>query len=224
MPASRPNFPGESQSRRLGTGGGHGSNERLLRTQLVIATLLGFTILAVLLYLLRKPTGTEHDGHDAAVDPSASAAPPAPAIVRTKIEPAKKPVPKVTLGAVQHVKCGASPKLSAPEANLCDALPFFEQGLTKAVTDTADCAPKSKEGGTINFVLAVDFRTHDVRFYPGRSGSWRGKQAKAATECVKRALTLPAWDTISHQYRHYVIAVLATYPPEDAESGLPNFR
>jgi hypothetical protein len=223
MPASRPTFPSDSPQRRLGTGGGPGGNERLLRAQLVIATLLGFTILAVLLYLWRRPSGTEH-AQEAVASASASAAPPVPAIVRTKIDPPKKVVPRVTLGPVQHVQCGASAKLTSGESSLCDSLTFVEQGLPKAITDSVDCAPKGKEEGTISYVVAVDFRTHDLRVYPGRSGSWRGKQAKAATECVKRALGVPPWATMTHQYRHYLIAMLATYPPADAESGMPNFK
>lgn len=225
MPASRPSFPTEPQSRRLGTGGGPGGGERLLCTQLVIALVLGFTILAVLLYLMRRPSGTEHDGHDAMAEPSASALAPPPSIVRTKVEPPKKPVERVKVGAVQRLRCGASAKLSGGEGSLCDSLPFFEQALTKAVTDSVDCAPKGKEEGSINYVLVVDFRAHALRLYPGRSGSWKGKQAKAAAECVKRALPAPTWDTLTHQYRHYMLAVLATYPAlGPSGDGLPTFQ
>ena len=56
MPASRPSFSNEQRPRRLGTGGTPGGGTRLLRTQLAIAFVLGTTILAVLLYLMRKPS------------------------------------------------------------------------------------------------------------------------------------------------------------------------
>jgi hypothetical protein len=224
MPASRPSFPSDPQSRRLGTGGGPSGGERLLRAQLVIALVLGFTILAVILYLWRRPSGTEHAAHDPA-EPSASAAAPPPPIVRTKVEAPKKPPPRVKVSAVQHLLCGASAKLSGGESSLCDSLPFFEQGLEKAITDTAaDCVPKAKEEGTINFVLIVDFRNHEVRVYPGRSGSWKGKAAKKAAECVKHALSAPTWDTLAHQYRYYRLSMLATYPADVTEEGLPTFQ
>jgi hypothetical protein len=225
MPASRPTFPSEPHPRRLGTGGGPGGGERLLRTQLVIALILGFTILAVLLYLWRRPSGTEHAAQANGADPSASAAAAkTPVILRTKVEPPpKKPFERVKVGAVQHLKCGASPRPSG-EGSLCDSLPFFEQALTKAITDTADCAPKGKEEGSINYVLVVDFHAHDVRLYPGRSGTWRGKQAKTAAECVKRAIPAPVWDTVTHQYRYYKFAALATYASPPAEEALPNFQ
>ena len=225
MPASRPSFSNEQRPRRLGTGGTPGGGVRLLRTQLAIAFVLGTTILAVLLYLMRRPSAVDRDARDTPAEASASAAPVAPAIVRTPVTPKEKPpVPRVKIGAVQHVKCGASPKLFAGESSLCDSLPFFEQALTKAIDEKVDCAPKAKEEGSINYVMIVDFRTHDVRVYPGRSGSWRGKQAKQAAECIKRALPAPTWDGLIHQYRYYTFAVLATYPKQAAEDGLPNFQ
>jgi hypothetical protein len=224
MPASRPSFPNDPHSRRLGVGGGPAGGERLLRAQLVIALVLGFTILGVILYLWRRPNGTEHKGLDAPGS-SASAAALLPPIVRTKVEPPKKVPPRVRVSAVQRLLCGASPKLSSGEASLCDSLPFFEQGLEKAITDTApDCVPRPSEEGTINFVLIVDFRTHEARVYPGRSGSWKGKQAKKAAECVKHALSAPAWDTLAHQYRYYRLAMLATYPVDTTAEGLPTFK
>lgn len=225
MPAPRPSFPSESRPRRLGTGGSPGG-ERLFKTQIFIAFVLGTTILAVLLYLWRRPSAVvERDPHDIIV-PSASAAPEAPAIVRTPVAPKEKaPVPRVKIGTVQHLKCGASPRALTGESSVCDALPFFEQALAKAIDEKVDCAPKGNAEGSINFVLTVDFRTHDVHVYPGRSGSWHGKQAKTATECVKKALPPPAWNGIIHQYRYYQLAVLATYPPrETADETLPNFQ
>jgi hypothetical protein len=224
MPASRPSFSSEPRPRRLGTGGSPGGGERLFRVQLVIAFILGTTILAVLLYLWRKPSPVERDAHDIIVAPSASVAPP-PSIVRTKVTPKETPPPpRVKIGAVQHLKCGSSPKNVTAESSLCDSVAFFEQALTKAIDEKADCAPKGKDEGSINYVMVVDFRTHDVRVYPGRSGSWRGKQAKGAAECVKRALPAPTWATLVHQYRYYMFAVLATYPAQVAQEGLPNFQ
>lgn len=224
MPASRPSFSSDPQSRRLGVGGGPGGGERLLRAQLVIATVLGFTILAVILYLWRKPSGTEHAAHEAA-SASASANAPLPPIVRTKVDAPKQPIPRVKVSAVQHLKCGASAKASGGEGSLCDSLPFFETSFEKAILDTApDCVPQPKEDGTINYVLVVDFKNRGVRVYPGQSGSWRGKQAKKAAECVKHALSAPAWETLTHQYRYYMLSILATYPAGSTAEGLPSFQ
>jgi hypothetical protein len=225
MPASRQSFPSESRPRRLGTGGSPGGGERLFRMQLVIAFILGTTILAVLLYLWRRPSAAPRDAHDAVSEPSASASALAPAIVHTPVAPKEKaPVPRVKIGAAQRLKCGASPRALVGESGVCDSLPYFEQALAKAIDEKVECAPKASDEGSINYVLSVDFRTHDVHLFAGRSGSWHGKQAKTATECVKKALPAPAWDTMIHQYRYYVVAMLATYPKQTAEDGLPNFQ
>jgi len=55
-----------------------------------------------------------------------------------------------------------------------------------------------------------------LHLFPGASGGWRGKQARRAISCVKRAFAAPDWTTIQHQYRFYTIAVLATYVPPNA--------
>ncbi len=221
MPAGRPTLPSEPRSRRLGVGGGPAGGDRVVQAQVVIAFVLVFTVLAVLLYLLRRPTAAPAVESPSPSASSSSAA-PAPVIVRTKIEPPKEAAAKVKLGAVQHVKCGASAKLTSTDS--CDALPFFEQALAAAINETVDCAPKQAGEGSINYVLTVDFRTHDLRVYPGRSGSLRGKLSKKASDCVLRALKQPTWDSLSHQYRYYVMAILATYPPQNGVEGLPDFK
>jgi hypothetical protein len=225
MPASRPSVPTESHPRRLGVGGAPSSGDRFARAQIVIATVFGFSILAVLLYLWRRPSGLEHAAHEEAVEPSASTSAGVPsAIVRTKVEAPQKPPVRVKVGTVQRLRCGSSPKNLASEPGLCDALPFFEQSIVKAVLENPDCAPKEKEEGTINYALSVDFRNREFKLYPGKSGSWRGPQAKKAAECVKRALSAPTWDTMGHQYRYYLIALLATYPAESNAAELPDFK
>jgi hypothetical protein len=191
----------------------------------VIAFILGTTILAVLLYLWRRPSAAPRDAHDAVTEPSSSASAQAPAIVHTPVAPKEKsPVPRVKIGTPQRLKCGASPRALVGESGVCDSLPPFEQALAKAIDEKVDCAPKGTDEGSINYVLTVDFRTHDIHLFPGRSGTWHGKQAKVATECVRKALQAPSWDTMIHQYRYYVVALLATYPKQTAEDGLPNFQ
>src|ERR1041385_2549568 len=163
MPASRPSLPNESHPRRLGVGAGSGGSDRFVRAQLIIAAVVGFSILAVILYLWRRPSGLEHALHDAPEPSASSSAEPAAAIVRTKVETPQKPPVRVKVGTVQRLRCGSTPKLLASEPGLCDALPFFEQSLTKAVLENPDCAPKGKEEGTINYALAIDFRSRDVK-------------------------------------------------------------
>src|ERR1051325_9474394 len=106
MPASRPSLPGDSHPRRLGVGGGSSGNDRFLRAQIIIATVFGISILAVLLYLLRRPSGAEHEARDDAAEPSASALAAAPsAIVRTSLEAPQKAPVRVKVGTVQRQRC-----------------------------------------------------------------------------------------------------------------------
>jgi hypothetical protein len=190
------------------------------------ALVLAFTILAVLLYLIRRPSAVAPDTSDAGRDGGAAdARADAATIVRTKIEPRKKkPVDPVAIGQPQKIKCSAGSNRRGNEGNLCDGLPFFEEALVKAIKLNVDCAPKTGAEGTLNYVLTVDFQYKRVTVFPGQSGLWKGPQARQATDCVKKSLPAPQWEAIPHQYRYYMIAVLATYPVPEPLEGLPKFE
>ena len=131
-----------------------------------------------------------------------------------------KPPERLRVAPVQHVRCGATAN-GGHEGNVCDSVPFFEEALSKAVRENPDCAPKANEQGTVNYVLTVDFKRKSMHLFPGASGQWRGKQARRAVNCVKRAFVSPDWSNTQHQYRFYTIAVLATYLPANAPPGAP---
>ncbi|MBI3203509.1 MAG: hypothetical protein HYZ29_18370 [Myxococcales bacterium] len=214
---SRPSLPSEPSLRRLGVGGSGGGGDRPLRAQLIVALVVGLVLLAVPLYLWRRPSGTENAPKDAggagdagtAASDAEAPAPGSPDAGQTN--------ERVKVGNVLRVKCGASAR-GGQEGSLCDRLPFFEEQLTRAIRDNVDCAPKAAKDGSINFVLTVDFRARKVHVFPGQSGSWRGPAARKAAACVKRALSAPDWAGLSHQHKYYSLAVLATYaaPPAAA--------
>lgn len=207
----RPSFPAPSEPslRRLGVGSSAGT-ERPLRAQLVVALVALLILIAVPLYLMRRPNGTENV---ASASASVSAAALASAFAEQARLNAAATDEDVKLGTVQKVQCGASPTAKGEEGPLCDELAFFEAALAKAIRENVVCAPKSPSGGTINFVLKIDFAKQTVGVFPGASGSWRGPQAKKATTCVKRSLPTVDWAAIQHRHRHYMIAIMATYPP-----------
>jgi hypothetical protein len=223
--SSIPSLSGEPRSRRLGVGSSAGI-ERPLRAQLVVAGVAGVILMAVPLYLMRRPSGA----------PAASSE---PAMVRSAPKPAAAPVPvdaglpappateRVRLAAALRVKCGSSAVNSKLEGGMCDALPALEKALGAAIKATADCAPKQKEEGSINFVMSVDFTARKLHVFPGASGSWKGPLARKATDCVNRALPLPDWGAVPHQYRYYWIAIMATYPSPTSLAvppGTPTFE
>jgi hypothetical protein len=95
--------------------------------------------------------------------------------------------------------------------------------LASSIREAIDCAPKTGDGGTLNYVLSIDFSKNKLHVFPGASGMWKGPQARRSTECVKQALSAPEWDKISHNYRYYEIALLTTYKPP-APTSMPLFE
>ncbi|HET7541888.1 MAG TPA: hypothetical protein VFK05_18565 [Polyangiaceae bacterium] len=222
-PPSRSTFQsssGDPSSRRLGVGSG--GRDRPLRAQIVVALVAVCILIAVPLYLLRRPGGKSATVASASASAALDAGkpPPPPGSAGAQITPLDggKPPERLRVGAVQHVRCGSTAN-GGHEGNLCDSVPFFEEALSKAVRENPDCAPKANEQGTVNYVLTVDFKRKSLHLFPGASGQWRGKQARRAVNCVKRAFTSPDWGSTQHQYRFYTIAVLATYLP--ANAGAP---
>lgn len=208
---TRPSFPAPSEPslRRLGVGNGTAA-DRPLRAQLVVALVALLILIAVPLYLWRRPTGTENV---AAPSASSSAAVLASVLaVQARLE-AGVADERVKLGAVQKVRCSQSPGAKGEEGPLCDQLPFFEDALAKAIRKNVTCAPHVDSGGTINYVLKIDFSKRTVGVFPGASGSWKGPQAKNAAKCVKRSLPAVSWEAIQHRHRFYMIAIMASYPP-----------
>ena len=210
--SSFPSAPSEPSLRRLGVGGSNGGGDRPLRAQLVVALVAVLILLAVPLYLWRRPSLQE-------ASPAASqsvAVLSASSLPGQLMADAKKPDDRVKLGPVQKVKCSAAARLAGQKGALCDSVPFFEQQLEKAILENVDCAPKTGKPGSVNFVLSVDFTNRRVNVFPGASGGWKGPQARRAAECVERSLPAPAWDKLQHQYRYYNIAIMANYQPPEA--------
>jgi hypothetical protein len=216
--SSFPSVPGEPRVRRLGVGSSGGA-DRPLRAQVVVALVCAAMLIAVPLYLWRKPS-TKTAAPVASTSASARAG-LSPVIKAPAAAASANPAPRLTLGAVQKVRCGASASASPHEAALCDGLPPFEEALKQAVIASEDCAPKPKVKGSINFVLTVDFTHKKLHVFPGASGEWHGKQARRATACVNGALKVSDWN-IPHQYRFYSIAILASYAgPPGTEPAAP---
>lgn len=221
-PPSRSSFPApnsdDPSSRRLGVGSS--ARDRPLRAQIVVALVAVCMLIAVPLYLLRRPGGKSGalSSASAALDAGKPPALLTDAGTAFPVLDAGKPLERVRVAAVQHVRCGSTAN-GGHEGNVCDSVPFFEEALSKSVKDNPDCSPKANEQGTLNYVLTVDFQRKALHLFPGASGQWRGKLARRGISCVKRAFAAPDWATLQHQYRFYTIAVLATYLPANAVPG-----
>ncbi len=218
MASSKPSFPAPSEPnlKRLGVGGG-GGGDRPIRAQLVVVVVGLLILVAVPLYVLRKPSIGDEE------QPASSGSVAAPALIRTQLD-AGKPETKVKLSTPQREKCSAAASREGNEGNLCDRLVVLEEAFARAIQSTTDCAPKTGKEGTINFVLTVNFNRKRLNVFPGASGQWKGPQAKAAAKCVLGAMPEVQWDSLPHRYRYYMITILAKYPAPDPLEVLPEFE
>jgi len=192
-----------SPVRYLGRGGG----ERPVRVQIIIALVAGMILVAVPLYLWRRPRPASIPSADAAVaDAGAPDSAAAPVFV------VDAGPPPVTLSPFTTVRCeNPGPGKTSPER--CDHVTFFEDGLARAIRENTACAPTGKKEIAVSFVLDMDFRAKKVNLYSGKSSTIKRDKTKGLIRCIKRAMPAPDWGTIPHQYVRYKINVMATYPP-----------
>ncbi len=209
-----PSAPSEPSIRRLGIRSST-HIDRPIRPQIVLSVLVALALLAIPLYLLRSPA--EDEPEDKAQAP-VGFAPLVPAGGEQKEEDER-----FSLGEVQRVTCSNAQGAPGKSGRLCDELPFFDKALKSAISDAIDCAPRTGQGGTLNYVLSIDFNQNQLHLFPGASGDWKGPQARRSTQCVKRALPAPEWDKIPHNFRFYQIAILVTYRPP-APTSTPLFE
>src|SRR5262245_55918288 len=204
FPSSPPSHP--SPYRYLGRGGG----ERPVRVQIIIALVAGLILVAVPLYLWRRPRPESIPSADAAVvDGGAPDGAAAAVMAIVDAGPAGLNISKFST-----IKCeNPGPGKTPPER--CDHVLFFEDALARAIRDNAACAPSAKTSVTVSIVMATDFRSKKLTLFAGKSSSLKREKVLPLLRCIKRALPAPDWGTIPHQYVRYKVNVVATYPPSD---------
>ncbi len=189
-----------------------------MRIQITVALIVALILIAVPVYLWRRPASAsaDHVGSTSSAAVSASRPPPDPekSILAAALDGGVE-TDEVKLGRVWIDSCRRSGMRNVP-ADQCDRQPFFEEALVKAVLDNTACAPKLSKGGSISYALKVDYRKKSVSLFAGKSGSVRRRTAEDAIACVERSLPQPSWNSLPHQHTRYIIAVLATYPPAGA--------
>ncbi len=197
-----------SPYRQLGSGG-----QQPVRVQMIIGLVVGLVLVAVPLYLWRRPEqaspeSIEAMATDAGIVPVGTSQPYVP-IVDAAV------APKVKLSPFETIKC-VDPGPGKTPPSRCDSIEYFEDALARAIEDNALCAPSTKTGATISFVLDFSFGRKKMRVYHGKSSTVPKKRTKGLFQCVNKAMpSSPDWASIPHQHSRYVVNVKATYPPSE---------
>ncbi|MCC6521639.1 MAG: hypothetical protein IT373_03160 [Polyangiaceae bacterium] len=196
--------------RHLGSGG-----QQPVRLQLIIALVAGLVLVAVPLYLWRRPGASEPLGSDdAGVADAGAALVVDGAVPYVPLVDASAATPGVKLSEFKRLSCqDPGPGKTPPER--CDHITFFEDALARAIRENSLCAPSSKQEFSVSFVLDLDFTKKRKKVYRGKSSTLSEEKTKELFRCVTRAMPTPDWGTIPHQHARYVVSVTATYPPTD---------
>jgi hypothetical protein len=180
--------------------------DRPARLQMIVALILGLVLVAIPLYLWRRPRAESISAsgtNDGGVDPNAAAG---PAVTTTDGDG------KPTLGDARSLLCqDPGPKRTAPEQ--CDHVVEVEKALARAIEESAGCVPREAGGGTIQFVADVSFKRKVVGISTPKDTRTM-KNAKAVSACqsaVKSRLQSLPFDSINHVHARYRIAITASY-------------
>src|SRR6185295_8811202 len=124
-----------------------------VKLQLIIALVAGLILVAVPLYLWRRPRPESIPSADAATG-VADAGAPAPVSTVVAFDAGAT---GISLSPFTTVRCeNPGPGKTAPER--CDHVTTFEDSLSRAIRESGSCAPASKTSYTVSFVLESDFR------------------------------------------------------------------
>lgn len=178
--------------------------DRPARVQMIVALLLFLVLVAIPLYLWRRPRAESIASAGSAAAEATEPPPPLTAPPEEK---------KVTLGDVRIVSChDPGPKKTPPDQ--CDHLPAVEQAFARAVEETASCLPKDAGGGTIQYVADISFKRKGVPVAtPKEARSLKSDKAVlACRNAVKARLSAMMLDGVPHQHQRYKLSVTASYP------------
>ena len=172
---------------------------------MIVALILGLVLVAIPLYLWRRPRAEAIAVQSGGLD--AGALPPVTAASTAPVEE------KLIVGEPKNLSChDPGPKKTPPEQ--CDHVVELERAFAKAIEENASCITRDVGGGTIIYVADVTFKKKLVGVSTPKEGRTL-KSTKAAATCEKavrnRLVTLP-FDTIKHEHARTRVSITATYP------------
>lgn len=198
--------------------------DRPARLQMIAALVLGLVLVAIPLYLSRRPRSEAVTVTSEQQAASASAMPVAQ--VRDPVAfPSANGSGDVLLSETRVLEChDPGSKRTAPTD--CDHLASIEKSFAQAIKDNGACLPTAAGGGTLVYLIDVSFQRKrnpvaltvpkDGRALRNLVGNTKasGAAAMACGNAVKHALSGVALDGVPHEHARYKIAITATYSPK----------
>jgi hypothetical protein len=185
------------------------------RLQMIAVVLLGVVLVAVPLYLWRRPRSVEPSAQADASAPEGAA----PDASDTTVEIDAGPPPGVRLSDARVIECHDTGTKKTPTEQ-CDPLPAFSKAFAEAILAAKDCMPPSAGPGSITYMADVSFsrKKSPVNVTLPKDGrSYRAvKTVAGCSAAVKSVMSATSLEGMTHAHTRYKIAIIATYPVPDA--------
>jgi hypothetical protein len=192
--------------------------DRAARLQTMAAVALGLALIAIPLYLWRRPRSESIPvaglADSQSASPDAGAVPPSSSSAPSSVPAA------VLLSEAKVMECH-DPGSHHTRPEDCDHLASIEKGFAAAITSASACLPAAAGGGTLVYVLDASFGRkrhpfelfvpHDGRALKSAHASASSAAASACSAAVKHGLDALTLDNVAHAHSRYKIAITATY-------------
>jgi hypothetical protein len=197
--------PSEPRSSRASFDALDAQIDRPARLQMIVALILGLVLVAIPLYLWRRPRAESIAVSTGGVDAGAL-----PAVTGSPTVQAEE---KLVISEPKILAChDPGPKKTPPDQ--CDHVVELEKAFAKAIEDSTSCVPKDAGGGSIIYVADFNFKRKTVGVSTPREGRTlkSSKVSGACERAVKSKLLSLPYDAIKHQHVRYRVSITATYP------------
>lgn len=172
---------------------------------MIVALILGLVLVAIPLYLWRRPRAESISVSAGTVDAGVL-----PAVTAATTPGTDE---KLVIGEAKTLSChDPGPKKTAPEQ--CDHVIELEKAFAKAIEESSSCVTRDMGGGTIIYVADVTFKKKTVAISTPKEGRTL-KSPKIAVGCekaIRAKLANVPFETMKHEHARYRVSITATYP------------